>query len=129
MPYAFNDRLVAEKLVEIAGNYKPGMGPAQLVPTKGNGWIFKTPSGGIPARSALIPGKAECTAYYIDPGGTLMEHLAPDGSQITLEVYNPFTVAVEGSTWITAKMVHNKPVVDAEDCNGSEPPVSWGGAI
>ena len=117
MPYAFNERGVAEKLVEIAGNYKPGMGPAQIVPTKGNGWIFKTPVGGIAAIAGSVAGSADCTPYFIDDAGNLVEHKGANGSaSTTVEVFNIFSSPIAGDTFITAKMVHNRPVADAEDC-------------
>ncbi len=80
------------------------------------GYIFKTPVGGIPSRSGDQCGKANCTAYYIDQDGKLKTHTFNSQTQL-VEVLNPFSTAIAGDVYITAKNVFGQIVVDAEDCS------------
>jgi hypothetical protein len=74
--------------------------------------ICKTGTGGIPARSGVIAGKADdVVVQFIKPDGTMKD------SARELTVYNPFGTAVGGSAYITCKFVNNGYwIVDAEDC-------------
>ena len=82
------------------------------------GFLLMTPTGGIPARSGSVAGKANCTPYYINTSNDAITELTDneDASQ-TFEVYNVFGSPVAGSVYITAKRVYGVLVVDAEDCS------------
>jgi hypothetical protein len=86
-----------------------------VTPTDGmglEGCIAQTASGGIPARSGAVAGKAEDVAMQqIGTDGTLVA----TGSNMT--VYNPFGTAVRGSVYILCKRVDGVWIVDAEDCS------------
>lgn len=75
--------------------------------------ICKTASGGIPARSGAVAGKAtDVVVQFIKPDGTMTD------STRELTVYNPFAMPVSGSVYITCKFVNNAYwIVDAEDCS------------
>jgi hypothetical protein len=97
------------------------------------GWIFKTPTDGIPAIGTVTPdepGRADCTAYFINyideldaalqPTGVKLPRLEPlfatNGDSIILEILNIFSTDIAGDTFITVKEVFRRLVVDAEDC-------------
>lgn len=75
------------------------------------GCIARTATGGIPARSGLVAGKAEDVA---------MQQIGEDGTLVptdsTMTVYNPFASAVAGEVYILCKRVDGVWIVDAEDC-------------
>lgn len=83
--------------------------------TRLNGWeglLMYTGTGGIPARAGSTAGKAEdvklCT---VNNDGTI------NTLSSTFTVFNPFSSAVAGDTYITAKIINGTQlVVDAEDC-------------
>ena len=74
--------------------------------------VCKTGTGGIPARTGAIAGKAtDVIVQFIEPDGTMTD------SDRLITVYNPFGTAVGESVYITCKFVNNGHwVVDAEDC-------------
>ena len=74
--------------------------------------VCKTGTGGIPARSGTVAGKAtDVIVQRIEPDGTMSD------TTRELTVYNPFGTAVGGSAYITCKFVNNGYwIVDAEDC-------------
>jgi len=74
--------------------------------------VCKTGTGGIPARSGTVAGKAtDIVVQRIEPDGTMSD------TTRELTVYNPFGTAVGGSAYITCKFVNNGYwIVDAEDC-------------
>jgi len=118
--YNFKRRSDVEALIPIArkGTYEPpprvGNRPQPLL---SEGWILLTPAGGIAARSGTTCGSASCTPYFIDGSGDLTEFTDGGGSSQTWTVYNMFSSAIGGSTYITAKLVCNVLVADAEDCS------------
>lgn len=74
--------------------------------------LMKTGTGGIAARSGTAAGSASNVKFcHINSSGTIVERATP-----TLTVYNPFGSAVAADTYITAKIVGDLLVVDAEDC-------------
>ena len=75
--------------------------------------ICKTGTGGIAARSGSVAGKAtDVMVQSINTDGTMKD----TAREIT--VYNPFSLPVSGSTYITCKFVNNGYwIVDAEDCS------------
>lgn len=86
-----------------------------VTPTDGmglEGCIAQTASGGIPARSGAVAGKAEDVA---------MQQIGTDGTLVatgsTMTVYNPFGTPVAGSVYILCKRVDGVWIVDAEDCS------------
>ncbi|NNE62363.1 MAG: hypothetical protein HKN35_15835 [Woeseia sp.] len=82
----------------------------------GGTYIFKTPTGGIPARSVDTPGNAACTPYQINASGDLEEILDAQEQSQTLTVYHIGGSAVEEDVYIQAKTVNGSIVVDMEDC-------------
>lgn len=67
----------------------------------------------ISARSGLTPGQASDVKYcYINTAtGDIVERANP-----TLTVLNPFSSTIAADTYITAKLVGEYLMVDAEDC-------------
>lgn len=116
--YGFNDRDVAVGLRQL---YETKGWKEQTFGLEGSengtlGYLFMTPTGGIPARSGNTCGSAECLAKYIDPSGEIKQYIDSDGANVVIQVYNPFSSAVGGDRYITAKRVFGQIVVDAEDC-------------
>jgi hypothetical protein len=124
MGFDFKEREVAvglKKIYEMEPWRKPKVGNV-IGEMLTHGYIFKTPAGGIPARNGDQCGKAKCTAYFISRDGKIKPHTLPSQSQssqqmIDVEVYNPFSTAIVGDRYITAKNVFGQIVVDAEDCS------------
>ena len=121
MAFGFQDRTVAEGLRDYYAQVRLQrmqyeQGPAISDSIHGNGYIFMTPSGGIPARSGTTCGKADCTPYIIDTDDELVEVTDSDGASYSIEVFNLATGVVGGSQYIQAKMVSGVPVVDVEYC-------------
>lgn len=79
--------------------------------------VLKTPAGGIPARSGIRCGKADCVPHYINADGDLVEMLDADENPYTVEVLNIFASAVSGDAFITAKQSTGRLIADAEDCD------------
>jgi hypothetical protein len=78
--------------------------------------VYKTPSGGIPARSGTTCGSAECVPYIIEDDGEIVELLDEDQQSMAHEVFNMFGSDIGGSVYITVKDVHGCMQIDAEDC-------------
>jgi hypothetical protein len=78
--------------------------------------IFKTPSGGIPARSGTTCGTANCTPYTINDAGVLVELRAYGGGALAVPVHSIFSEAIGSEVYITAKDIYGMLVVDSEDC-------------
>ena len=77
-----------------------------------------TASGGIPARASGKAGKAEdVERMHISSqtGGSGEGTITSTGTYLT--VFNPFSTAVAGDTYITCKRVDGVWIVDAEDCS------------
>lgn len=75
--------------------------------------VCRTGSGGIPARSGSVAGKAtDVVVQFIKSDGTMTN------SSREIVVYNPFALPVGGDVYITCKFVNNGYwIVDAEDCS------------
>lgn len=80
------------------------------------GIIAYTPSGGIAARSGTSPGKATCDVYRIDDSETLVNVKDNEGNNESVTVYHIGSSAVQGNTYIQAKLIYGMWVVDMEDC-------------
>jgi len=120
-----------DDLGELLDAYRRGR-----IPTSGSGnvdgtdhqenqapdvYVAFTPGGGIPVRSGVTPGAAECDLYRLLPDETLEQY--PDG--VTQYVYNLSTAAVPeesyvlvsrdkaGTWWVVAS-------AGATDCCGEE---------
>jgi hypothetical protein len=78
--------------------------------------ILQTPAGGIPARSGIRCGSANCKPFYIDENDNLIEITDDDDNSIDVPVKNIFGGEVSGDSYITAKENHGKLAADAEDC-------------
>lgn len=117
--YNFKTRAAIEKVYDLIEmepeKPKPKQG-ARPLPSITKGWVFKTPAGGIPARSGTTCGSAECTPYYIDTDGELAELKDTTGASFTVTIYHIGSSAVQGNAYIQAKEVFGLPVVDMEDC-------------
>lgn len=119
--YNFKRRHDIEKTIQLvrrnAGRkVLPSTGTFDYNNRKTAGMIFLTPEEGIPAMSAYQCGSAECTPYFIDETGNLLELLGNDETSQTFTVYHIGSSAIAGSTYIQAKLVYNKLVADFEDC-------------
>ena len=74
------------------------------------GYFLKTKSSGISARVSTTAGTGTAYLCYLSDDGTITE------TTKEVNVYNVFGTAIAGSTYITAKLVGNILVIDAEDC-------------
>lgn len=79
----------------------------------GEGWLLKTPVGGIPAKSGTTWGSATCDVYYLDDNGD--EQPDPGGQQVTCYHGHPDD-AIAGEIFIHAKTVRGKLLADVEYC-------------
>lgn len=84
----------------------------------GGGLVAKTPSGGIPAISGTTPGSATCDRWEINAAGTFVD------TTENVTIYNVFSSSIAGATYITAKSVAGKWIVDAEDCDAGTGPTT-----
>ena len=127
MPYNFARRDDIDSVIRLirgmsAHDSPLGVGNPQhvgplVLPDLTDGFIYFTPSGGIPARSGSTPGSAECTPYYIDTDGpTLKEILDNGGSPKTDTIYHIGASAVAGDVYILVKRVYGVLIADMEDC-------------
>lgn len=114
--YGFKDRTTAERLRNLAGVSEPNSRPQGARVIKGQGWILKTPVGGILGRVGDTCGIAECTVYKINYSSGNLQPRQVGGVDSVQPVYNIFASDVAGDVFITAKEVDGKLVVDAEDC-------------
>ena len=115
--YNFKERQVAERLRKMA----TAMGPLGEPP---NGrysefLYFKTPSGGIPAKSGATWGKASCTLYHWSYDGTdVDEAVAQDTSSTDIEatVFNWTASPIPGEAFIWAGFAGEVLVIINRDC-------------
>lgn len=115
--FAFKSRQDIEKVLKLIG--KGGAVPRSGVVELGKfgtNMIFYTPAGGIAARSGATAGSAACTPYYVDASDTMTELTDIAGNSQTIDVKNIFSTAITGNAYITAKLVGNYWIADAEDC-------------
>jgi len=94
----------------------PATGTFDYNNSKTAGLILRTPEEGISARNGTQCGSAECTPYFIDENGQLVEFLGNDETSQTFTVYHIGASAIAANTYIQAKLVYNKLVADFEDC-------------
>ncbi|QDV86912.1 hypothetical protein [Planctomycetes bacterium TBK1r] len=114
--YGFSDRNVAKRLKQMAAGVR--IGPqadrySELL-------YFKTPVGGIPAKSGTTWGKATCTLYHPSYDGTdVDEEVAQDtsGSDITATVFNWAPVAITAETFVWVGYAGELLVVLNEACS------------
>ncbi|MEO1619271.1 MAG: hypothetical protein AAFV88_25725 [Planctomycetota bacterium] len=79
-----------------------------------DGWIFRTPVGGIPARSGNACGSALCDAYWINNDGDLE---AITGIQKTVwNLADGASGGVSAETYIQAKTAATRLVADVDYC-------------
>lgn len=82
------------------------------------GLVFKTPTGGIPARSGLVPGKASCPAYSIDPLTFELVTVKDNaGADVSMDVFHLGITAIPANEWIQAKRVYGAWIVDVQYCS------------
>jgi hypothetical protein len=74
-----------------------------------DGFLAKTPSGGIPALSGTTPGSASCTLGWFD--GSAIQTTTD-----TLTIYNIGTTAVAGNKWCLINWFDSTPFVVVEPC-------------
>ena len=77
------------------------------------GKIFKTPTGGIAKRVNLACVSKNCPEYILNDDDEL--EIVDANPENWLEVYNIWACDIFGNTFVTAKSVSGKWVVDAED--------------
>ncbi len=115
MTYGFRDLAVAQSLKRLVAPKQQAVGQG-LEDILSRALIFLTPAGGIPARSGTLCGVASCQVFMINETNNLVAYTNPDGSTLSLPVYNLATSSVGGSKYIMTKDCLGKPVVDWEDC-------------
>lgn len=121
MAYNFARRADIEATLEMIRAPRPTPSPpASATRVNGfasEGYILKTPAGGIDARSGDTVSSAQCEVYAIDNNSNLIPlPSVRTGETLKLEVFNVFSSAIGGDAYITAKLVFNRLVADAEDC-------------
>lgn len=82
-----------------------------------DGWICKTDSGGVAARSGTTVGTGTVVPYCINSSNVLTELKKSDDTSRSLTAYNLSAEAVAGDTWIQCKQVGGKLIVDVEYCD------------
>lgn len=115
--YGFNEQSVAEHLKNIAN----GGVPFSPLSSPSVAFIYRTPSGGIPARSGTTLGKADCTPYWLSvdntSGDATIEVMQYNGTDISdTTIHNLSETAVAGDTYIVAFECFNVLVAIWEDC-------------
>lgn len=112
--FGFKDRRVA---IALKKSIQPGQATvADGLHRATEGYVLKTPVGGIPAQAAGVAGKATCTLYYINEADTLTTFKDTSDTPITVTVWNIATEPIAGDTYIQAKTVFGKLVADWEEC-------------
>lgn len=64
-------------------------------------YIVLTPEGGIPIRSNLVPGSADCTIQHL--AGSVDSETIEESPDVTITVFNISTTSVAGGTYILVK--------------------------
>lgn len=82
------------------------------------GFLYLTPSEGIPARVGINCGSAECIPYYVNPDGEYLELKDNGDAQQTNLVHNTETRPVPGDAHIKVRRVYEELIADVPDnCN------------
>ena len=113
----FRDRNVATRLKMLAQTPAGLSGDPGLKVT--DVYLFKAPSGGIPAKSGTTLGKATCDAYYLSFDGTDADLavLQDSGSTtITATVFNMGSEAVAADAFVQAMRCNGLYLANWEDC-------------
>ena len=75
------------------------------------GFLMKTQSAGIPARSGATAGSGNAKFCYMKNDGEIVT------TTVEMKVLNPFSEPIGSETYITVKVINGTQlVVDAEDC-------------
>lgn len=115
--FVFKDRTTATRLKQWANTLPGQTGDQGQRATEI--FLFKTPVGGIAARSGTTLGKATCDAYYLSFDGTdaTITALTDSGSaQLTNTVFNMSTSAVGAEVYIQAVRIYGLYVANWEEC-------------
>lgn len=102
---------------------KPLPYDTQMEVARGQSWIVKTPSSGIPPRTSYTPGRAICESFIVDENPTppsLLEETNQDADTLEQYVYNLSTKQVAGGEWFIATQVGNVLVVAAGGGDGAK---------
>jgi hypothetical protein len=59
-------------------------------------FLVKVPSGGIPGRSGLATGSANCDLFQLDDSGTIEPVLKPNGQGVRIIARNPSAQRIRG---------------------------------
>lgn len=113
--YVFKERRKIESVLQLI-RQSPPQNIAASSPPVADGFVFKTPQQGIPARNGANCGKAACTPYFIDDNGVLTELKGPQEQALTYDIYHIGSTPVSGDAYIQAKRCHGRLVADMEDC-------------
>lgn len=110
--WAFEDRDTASALSALGKKLAKSNNSGIEVgsPIYQTGYLLKTKSSGVAARSGTTAGTDTAYMCYLGDDGTITE------TTDEADVYNVFGTAIAGSVYITAKRVGNILVIDAEDC-------------
>lgn len=127
--YGFKDESTAKTLKAIAvfeqqrpdttdqggdfgGQPRPSQNVMPVRGLSGGGAMLRTQSVGIAAMVGDTPGMATCDMWGFQDATTIAD------AAKEVDVYNIFSTAIAGNTYITAKRINGRWVVDAEDCPG-----------
>jgi len=103
--YVFGDRATAEAAARMAKEYMSTTGNLDI--RTGLEVLFiVTPTDGIPARSGLTAGSEDCASYQIGTDGSIV---ADDATEV--KVFNPFSVAIDGDTYVVATRLSGQWVI------------------
>ena len=87
---------------------KPLPYDSQMEVARGQCWIVKTPPGGIPGRTSLIPGRAVCESFILDQNPnppSLAYETNQDNDTLEQNVYNLSETALPGDQYFPASQV------------------------
>ena len=108
----FVDRRNALQAVRLPAQMCAGPLPynTQMEVARGQSWIIKTGSSGIPGRTSYDPGRALCDSYIVDENPNppaLLEETNQDNDTLNQYVYNLSTDPVAPNEWFIAVQVGN----------------------
>lgn len=112
--YGFNDPLVATNSRDKALQDPPRSSGRRAFMVQNFVFLIQAPSGGIPARVGVIPGKAMCTVVLVnndDQIEDMLNYVFPGNPPLQIDVYNCTTEDVPGNEIVTAEIIGDKPCV------------------
>ena len=86
--WGFKSKQTAQNAASATRQRPPAQFQQPYSPIQGRTWICIAPVGGLPNRSGTTPGKGTCEVLWIDDTDTLVKTEGPDGTDMTIEVFN-----------------------------------------